>query len=51
MTDPAIKLFGRTIQLPDIPDSSGAQGDDSLPGDNNGEEDEEADKVISRFVL
>ncbi|KAL3376491.1 hypothetical protein AABB24_003096 [Solanum stoloniferum] len=41
MTDPAIKLFGRTIQFPDIPDSSGAHGDDSLPEDNNGEEEDE----------
>lgn len=49
MTDPAIKLFGRTIQFPD---SSGAHGDDSLPEDNNGEEeDEEAHKVLSHFVI
>ncbi|KAJ8544935.1 hypothetical protein K7X08_017518 [Anisodus acutangulus] len=41
LKDPAIKLFGRTIQLPDIPESSGTPQDDE---DTNGEEDVEAHK-------
>lgn len=52
LKDPAIKLFGRTIQLPD---SSGNPQHDSLPDETNGgeeedDEEEEAHKVLNTKV-
>lgn len=41
LKDPAIKLFGKTIQLTDIPESSATLQDDSSPEETNEEEEEE----------
>ncbi|XP_009598842.1 cyclic dof factor 1-like [Nicotiana tomentosiformis] len=44
LKDPAIKLFGKTIQLTDIPESSATLQDDSSPEETNEEEDIETHK-------
>ncbi|PHU25490.1 hypothetical protein BC332_03822 [Capsicum chinense] len=44
LKDPAIKLFGRTIQLPDVPDSSETMLENSLPEEANGEEEDVEDQ-------